>query len=98
MMPLAARRAALGSGPAAATGANPAHLHRPPAGPATVTGAARAVAPYSVPMPVPPTLQPLFRSRLTDFYLLDTKDGQEEILPGTRTPVTGYAGSYTGAH
>src|SRR5947207_2667850 len=94
LVPIAASRAALGSGHPVATGANPAHLHRLPAGPPVVTGAAQSVAPFSVAMPVPPTLKPLFRSPLTDFYLLDTKDGSEELLPGTRTPVLGYGGSY----
>jgi FtsP/CotA-like multicopper oxidase with cupredoxin domain len=96
LVPIAANQAALGSGHAATAGANPAHLHGALAGQGAVTGAARAVAPYSVQMPVPPTLRPLFRSRLADFYLLDTKDGQEEILPGTRTAITGYGGSYIG--
>jgi len=96
LVPIAASRAALGAQNAVATGANPAHLHRPPAGAPVVTGAAASVVPFSVAMPVPPTLQPLFRSPLTDFYLLDTKDGSEELLPGTRTPVLGYGGSYIG--
>jgi spore coat protein A len=102
LVPIAASRAALGSDhavaavAAGAAGANPGHLHRPPAGPPQVTGAAQSVTPFSVAMPVPPTLRPLFRSALTDFYLLDTKDGSEEILPGTRTPVLGYGGSFIG--
>jgi FtsP/CotA-like multicopper oxidase with cupredoxin domain len=96
LVPIAASQAALGSKNAIGTGANPAHLHGALSGPGTVTGAARTVAPFSVQMPVPHTLRPLFRSEHTDFYVLDTKDGQEEILPGTRTAVTGYGGSYIG--
>src|SRR5256885_14970089 len=96
LVPIAASGAALGAQNAGATGANPPHLPRPPAGAPVVTGAAASVVPFSVAMPVPPTLQPLFRSPLTDFYLLDTKDGSEELLPGTRTPVLGYGGSYIG--
>src|SRR3982751_5432521 len=49
--PLAASQPARGSGPPAPRGATPAHLHRPPAGAPIVTGAAGAVAPYSVQMP-----------------------------------------------
>ncbi|MFC8366648.1 multicopper oxidase family protein [Streptomyces sp. NPDC057239] len=68
-------------------------------GPATVpvaATAAPAAEPFAVPLTVPPVLAPYRRTRHADYYRITTRRASAEILPGTRTDVLTYNGSFTG--
>jgi spore coat protein A len=52
--------------------------------------------PFSVPLPVPPVLEPVRTDAGTDFYELTQREGQAEILPGLDTTVWGYDGIFPG--
>ena len=43
--------------------------------------------PFSVPLPVPPVLEPVRTDANTDYYELTQREGQAEILPGLDTTV-----------
>lgn len=58
--------------------------------------AAPPVTPFSVPLPVPPTLAPTSTTADTDFYEITSRTAAEEILPGFSTEIHGYGGSYVG--
>ncbi len=53
-------------------------------------------APYSVPLSVPPVLQPVSRSSTTDTYAVTMKEADVEILPGVQTRIWGYEGHFPG--
>lgn len=55
-----------------------------------------AITPFQVPLPVPPVLQPVRSDSTTDYYEITQKAGEIEILPGLRTPIFGYNGSFPG--
>jgi FtsP/CotA-like multicopper oxidase with cupredoxin domain len=63
---------------------------------AAVVGAPPAVKPFSVPLPIPPVLSPVYSDRSTDYYEMSVKPGVAEILPGVRTDVLTYNGSFPG--
>lgn len=73
-----------------------------PSRPGGRTSAARRVAraaqfePFRVDVPITPVLQPTRRTRTTEYYALRMGPGEEEILPGVKTPVLGYRGQYPG--
>jgi spore coat protein A len=52
--------------------------------------------PFSVPLPVPPVLEPVRTDANTDYYELTQREGQAEILPGLDTTVWGYDGMFPG--
>jgi spore coat protein A, manganese oxidase len=52
--------------------------------------------PFSVPLPVPPVLEPVRTDANTDYYELRQRKGQAEILPGLDTTVWGYDGIFPG--
>jgi spore coat protein A len=54
------------------------------------------VEPFSVPLTVPPVLAPYRRTRDADHYLVTMRRASAEILPGARTDVLTYNGSFTG--
>jgi spore coat protein A len=52
--------------------------------------------PFSVPLPVPPVLEPVRTDANTDYYELTQREGRAEILPGLDTSVWGYDGIFPG--
>jgi spore coat protein A len=58
--------------------------------------AARLPEPFSVPLPVPPVLEPARSDASADYYEITQKVGQAEILPGLKTEVWGYNGIFPG--
>jgi spore coat protein A, manganese oxidase len=52
--------------------------------------------PFSVPLPVPPVLEPVRTEAGTDYYELTQREGRAKILPGLDTTVWGYDGSFPG--
>jgi spore coat protein A len=52
--------------------------------------------PFSVPLPVPPVLEPVRTDANTDYYELTQREGRAEILPGLDTTVWGYDGMFPG--
>ncbi len=59
-------------------------------------GRGSAKGPFSVRMPVPPTLRPVARTEDTDVYRLDILPADLELLPGVRTPCLTFGGSFVG--
>src|SRR5919107_5368590 len=57
---------------------------------------AKLPAPFRVPLPVPPVLEPVRSDRAADYYELTQKAGESEILPGLKTEVWGYDGLFPG--
>ncbi len=54
-------------------------------------------APYTVPLPVPPVARPVGRDAAgADLYRITARAAEQEILPGLRTPVLGYDGTFPG--
>ncbi|SNT49923.1 Multicopper oxidase with three cupredoxin domains (includes cell division protein FtsP and spore coat protein CotA) [Asanoa hainanensis] len=97
--------ALVAAGAAGAARGKDADAAPPAAAPATghpghtghaVPVAARAVAPFSVRMPVPKVLKPQSTKGDTDVYAITAKKAKVEILPGTRTEVLTYAGMFPG--
>src|SRR5829696_2056988 len=52
--------------------------------------------PFSVPLPVPPVLEPVRTDANTDYYELRQREVRAEILPGLDTTVWGYDGIFPG--
>ncbi|MGN9793274.1 multicopper oxidase family protein [Streptomyces sp. NPDC054847] len=65
-----------------------------PAG--TGASAGPAVTPFTVPLPVPKVLRPYRRTRSADHYAVAMSRTSLEILPGQRTEVLTYNGSFPG--
>ena len=57
---------------------------------------ARLPRPYTLPLPVPRIARPVRTDATTDFYELVQHDADQEILPGLRTRVFGYDGTFPG--
>src|SRR5918995_7369867 len=55
-----------------------------------------SVAPFEVPLPIPPILKLLRTATGTDYYEMTQKAGRQEILPGLKTEVWGYDGIFPG--
>ncbi|GAB3733512.1 multicopper oxidase family protein [Amycolatopsis oliviviridis] len=53
-------------------------------------------APFSMPLSLPPDLMPVHRTSTTDFYEVEISETEHEILPGTRTRLLTYNGSFPG--
>src|SRR3712207_4911091 len=51
---------------------------------------------FSVPLPVPPVLEPVRTDAGTDYYELTQREGRAEILPGLDTTIWGYDGIFRG--
>ncbi|MBO0918239.1 multicopper oxidase family protein [Streptomyces laculatispora] len=60
------------------------------------TAAAGAVEQFTVPLTVPPVLAPYRRTKAADYYRVTMRRASTEILPGTRTDVLTYNGSFPG--
>nr|WP_202884632.1 multicopper oxidase family protein [Actinopolymorpha cephalotaxi] len=52
--------------------------------------------PFRVPLPIPPVARPTRSDATTDYYDLSPRVAEQEILPGTRTRIWGYAGRFPG--
>jgi spore coat protein A len=52
--------------------------------------------PFSVPLPVPPVLEPVRTDAGTDYYEITQREGRVEILPGLGTTAWGYDGIFPG--
>ncbi len=70
----------------------------PASQPARAAGVRRSLAaePFSAPMPVSQVLRPTRTTSDTDYYDLDIREADVEILPGTTTRVYTYGGQYPG--
>lgn len=55
-----------------------------------------SVEPFTVPLPVPPVLEPAQTHGGTDYYEITQKAAKQEILPGLETEVWGYDGIFPG--
>ncbi|PRH79215.1 bilirubin oxidase, partial [Streptomyces solincola] len=64
--------------------------------PATAPAAAPRVTPFSVPLPIPPVLAPESTKGGVDTYRMTLRPARVEILPGVRTEVLTYNGSFPG--
>ena len=58
--------------------------------------AARLPEPFTVPLPIPPVLEPVRRDESGDYYEITQRIGQVAILPGLTTEVWGYNGRFPG--
>jgi spore coat protein A, manganese oxidase len=58
--------------------------------------ATRLPEPFTVPLPVPPVLEPVRSDAHADYYEITQKVGQAEILPGLKTELWGYNGIFPG--
>jgi spore coat protein A len=63
---------------------------------ALLQSSARLPEPFSVPLPVPPTLEPVRTDAEADYYEITQREGHAEILPGLTTDVWGYEGIFPG--
>ncbi|WP_245966759.1 multicopper oxidase family protein [Sphaerisporangium album] len=59
-------------------------------------GTRAAVTPFSVRMPIPPVAQPMMSAGGLDLYTIPIKPANADILPGVRTPVLTFGGSFIG--
>lgn len=85
------------SGILGATSSLAALLHRPGGDRASAADpAVPTVTPFAVPLTVPPTLRPVRRTADTDYYSVTMSKRRLEVLPGTRTEVATYNGSFPG--
>ena len=57
---------------------------------------ARLPEPFSVPLRIPPVLEPMRFDTNADYYEITQRAGQAEILPGLETEVWGYNGIFPG--
>jgi spore coat protein A len=57
---------------------------------------ARLPEPFTVPLPVPPVLEPARSDKGGDFYEMVQEVGRAEILPGLKSEVWGYNGIFPG--
>ncbi|MEU5054544.1 MULTISPECIES: multicopper oxidase family protein [Streptomyces] len=62
---------------------------------ATAAGAP-AVTPFAVPLPIPKVLAPYRRTSTADYYAVTMSRTSRQILPGTRTDVLTYNGTFPG--
>jgi spore coat protein A len=52
--------------------------------------------PFRVPLPIPAVARPVRTDATTDFYEIVQREADQEILPGVRTRVLGYNGTFPG--
>ncbi|MEV0384736.1 multicopper oxidase family protein [Nonomuraea sp. NPDC050643] len=96
------RRRVLGIGGAlglmAATGlsASAALARRPPFTGAELRSAVPLPPPFQVPLPIPAVLAPVGASGGADRYEITQREASAEILPGIRTPLWTYEGTFPG--
>src|SRR5215211_1540633 len=54
------------------------------------------VQPFTVPLPIPPVLEPARKDATTDYYEITQKEAKARILPELKTEVWGYDGIFPG--
>ncbi|MFC4015769.1 multicopper oxidase family protein [Nonomuraea purpurea] len=64
--------------------------------PQLLTSAAPLPAPFARPLPVPEVARPVSSAGGVDFYELTEQVAQADVLPGLRTPIWGYGGTFPG--
>ncbi|MEU7646359.1 multicopper oxidase family protein [Streptomyces huasconensis] len=85
-----------GTGAALIAGATGyAHLTQPSTG-RILHSTGPVPEPFQVPLPLPPAARPARTEAHADFYDLEQREGQAEILPGRTTTVWGYDGIFPG--
>jgi spore coat protein A, manganese oxidase len=52
--------------------------------------------PFAVPLPIPAVKRPVRTDGTTDYYEIVQREASVEILPGLRTPIFGYDGTFPG--
>jgi spore coat protein A len=63
---------------------------------ALLKSAAKLPEPFTIPLPIPPVLEPVHTDASADYYAITQKVGRAEILPGLKTEVWGYNGIFPG--
>ncbi|MFC7103090.1 multicopper oxidase family protein [Nonomuraea rubra] len=86
----------LGLGAVAAAGAQGCSLLAGTPQPQLLASAAPLPKPYAVPLPVPEVARPVRSAGEVDFYELTERAAEAELLPGLRTPIWGYGGTFPG--
>jgi len=61
-----------------------------------VAATAARVAPFQVPLRIPQVLRPVRRTERRDYYEITLRHERAEILPGKRTPIWGFNGTFPG--
>jgi spore coat protein A len=62
----------------------------------TLTSKAPLPARFRAPLPIPEQLKPVRRTADTDYYEIAQSAATAEIIPGLRTPIMGYNGTFPG--
>ncbi|WP_346433704.1 multicopper oxidase family protein [Nonomuraea composti] len=86
----------LGLGAVAVAGAQGCSLLTGTPQPQLLAGAAALPRPYTVPLPIPEVAKPVRSTGEADFYELTERAAEAELLPGLRTPIWGYGGTFPG--
>ncbi|MEU0029790.1 multicopper oxidase domain-containing protein [Streptomyces sp. NPDC006335] len=73
-----------------------AMAHRPASTGGQLRSAVPLPRPYTVPLPIPPVLEPAATSRFADRYEITQRQVSAEILPGIRTRLWTYDGTFPG--
>jgi FtsP/CotA-like multicopper oxidase with cupredoxin domain len=87
---------ALGLVAAAGLTTSAALARRPPITGAQLRSSAVLPPPFQVPLPIPAVLRPVSTSDGTDRYEITQREATAEILPGVRTPLWTYEGTFPG--
>ncbi|MBT2440196.1 multicopper oxidase family protein [Streptomyces sp. ISL-36] len=87
---------AIGLMAAAGLSASAALSRRPPVTGATLRSAVPLPPPFQVPLPLPSVLAPVSTSGGVDRYEITQREVTSEILPGVRTPLWTYEGTFPG--
>lgn len=61
-----------------------------------MVGGPPAIEAFTTPLPIPPVLSPVYSDRAADHYEMTVKPGSAEIVPGTRTDLLTFNGSFPG--
>ncbi|CAM01137.1 spore coat protein A [Saccharopolyspora erythraea NRRL 2338] len=86
-----------GAGVVLAAGLGYPQLLTPPTSAGTlVRSGLRLPAPFQVPLSIPRVLEPVVRDADADRYEITARQAEAEILPGVRTPIWGYEGTFPG--
>ncbi|GAB3422413.1 multicopper oxidase family protein [Flindersiella endophytica] len=64
--------------------------------PRLLPSTAKLPKPYGVPLPIPPVARPVSTTGPSDVYELEVKPAKAEIIPGLRTTIWGYGGTFPG--
>ncbi|SEG79642.1 spore coat protein A [Nonomuraea solani] len=86
----------LGLGAVVAAGSSGCSLIAGTPQPQLLTSAAPLPKPYAVPLQVPEVAKPVRSVGGVDYYELTERAAEAELLPGLRTPIWGYGGTFPG--